>query len=144
MKNTCRIISLLFVLLFSILTVASAETFDISDLSFAELVALKEKINLAIMQSDEWKEVTVPVGTYTVGTDIPAGDYTVTYEGRIQSCVYVYPNIHSVGSYNYPFYILNSVVMDSSSIGKLTLTDGQVIKIEYGSVVFRPYTGLDF
>ena len=144
MKNIVRVLSLLFVLMLSVATFAHAETFDISALSYDELIALHKQVSLAIMQSDEWKEVTVPIGTYVIGEDIPAGDYTVTYTGRVQSCLYIYPDIKSVGSYDFSLHILNPSVFDSGSIGKLSLSDGQVIDIQYGSVVFTPYTGLGF
>ena len=71
-----RILSLLIVaLLFT--GSAFAASFDLSGLSYEELVDLKNQINLAIWNSDEWQEVTVPEGTWIVGEDIPAGTWTV-------------------------------------------------------------------
>lgn len=139
MKYTLRIVSLLLVLLFSILTFASAETIDISGLSYDELVALKKQINLAIMQSKEWKEVTVPVGKYIVGTDIPAGDYTVTYNDSFQAAICIFSGDGKLLSYD-----SLGELWRSSKIGKLTLLDGQTLGIEYGEVIFTPYTGLGF
>lgn len=143
MKNTFRIISLLLVLLFSTIVFANAETIDLSTLSFDELVALRQQIDMAIMQSDEWKQVTVPVGTYIIGKDIPSGDYAVAYTGRVQSFLCIYPDIQSVGDYQCSSHLLSSM-MGNTTIGKLCLTEGQVIVIEYGELVFSPYKGLDF
>ena len=56
----------------------AAEEIDISGLSFDQLVALKERINLALFESDEWQEVTVPQGVWIVGKDIPAGKWMIT------------------------------------------------------------------
>ena len=56
---------------------ALAEGIDLSGMSYDELVALKDRINLAMWQSDEWQEVTVPQGVWKVGEDIPAGHWTV-------------------------------------------------------------------
>lgn len=56
---------------------AAAEDIDLSGLSFAQLVALRDRLNLAIWQSQEWQEVTVPQGIWKVGEDIPAGRWTV-------------------------------------------------------------------
>ena len=53
------------------------EKIDLSGLSYDELVALKDRINLAIWNSENWQEVTVPQGVWKVGEDIPAGTWTV-------------------------------------------------------------------
>lgn len=77
MKNSVRILSLLFALVLSTFTFASAENIDLSGMTYVELVALKDQINLAIWNSQEWQEVTVPQGVWKVGEDIPAGMWTV-------------------------------------------------------------------
>lgn len=82
-------IALIFVLLFGFTvnaktTPSSNKTkeseepkFDLSGMSYEELVELKDQINLAIWESEEWEEVTVPQGTWIVGEDIPVGHWTV-------------------------------------------------------------------
>lgn len=59
-----------------ILTTAAAEV-DLSGMSYDELVALKDQINKAIWESQEWQEVTVPQGVWQVGKDIPAGKWVI-------------------------------------------------------------------
>ena len=54
-----------------------AESIDLSSLSFDELIAFRERINLAIWDTEEWQEVTVPTGTWEIGKDIPAGHWTI-------------------------------------------------------------------
>ena len=56
---------------------AVADLPDISGLSYNELVQLKDKINLAMWNSQEWQEVTVPAGVWEIGVDIPAGHWTI-------------------------------------------------------------------
>ena len=75
-----RLISVL--LLMMMVSCACAEDIDLSGLSYAELVALKDRINLAMWESEEWQEVTVPDGIWEVGKDIPAGTWTVSVPGR--------------------------------------------------------------
>ena len=58
--------------------IALADLPDISGLSFDELVQLKDQINLAIWNSQEWQEVRVPAGVWIVGEDIPAGHWSIT------------------------------------------------------------------
>ena len=50
---------------------------DLSQMTFDDLVALKDQINLAIWSSEEWQEVEVPAGLYEIGIDIPAGKWTI-------------------------------------------------------------------
>ena len=56
---------------------AAVAEVDLSGMSFQELVALKDQINLAIWSSNEWQEVVVPQGVWKVGEDIPAGKWTI-------------------------------------------------------------------
>ena len=55
----------------------SSAAIDLSGMSYDELVALKDQINLAMWESEDWQEVTVPQGVYEVGVDIPAGHWTI-------------------------------------------------------------------
>ena len=71
MKRTLCII-LAFVLVLTLAPAAFADV-DLSGMSFDELVALKDQINLALWNSADWQEVTVPQGVWQVGADIPAG-----------------------------------------------------------------------
>ena len=72
----------LFVLLLAVLLLfagsAAADPVDLSGMTFDQLVALRDQLNLAIWNSQEWQEVTVPIGVWTVGEDIPAGHWTIT------------------------------------------------------------------
>ena len=56
---------------------AIADPVDLSGMSFEELVALRDQLNLAIWNSQEWQEVTVPAGVWQVGQDIPAGHWSI-------------------------------------------------------------------
>lgn len=77
-------------LIFTILLPAAAlaDLPDISGLSYDELVQLKDQINLAMWNSEEWQEVTVPAGVWTIGEDIPEGYWTVTPKDCIMSFWY--------------------------------------------------------
>lgn len=133
---------------------AIAENIDLSDLPFDELVALRDRINLAIWQSDEWQEVTVPQGVWKVGEDIPAGHWTVkcaagwrktevnwgeklsenresiSWTGR--HSVY-----NSVYNPDYKYYEVGDGITEYS----FEVVDGDYIVIDDGDAVFMPYTG---
>ena len=129
-----------------------AEGIDLAGLSFAQLVELKDQINLAIWNSNEWQEVEVPQGVWVVGEDIPAGKWTIravdgfgtyvkwgdklegsgmdlSYEGKL----YEYARIYSASSRYY----------DASEKTEITweLGVGEFIIIEDGNAVFTPYAG---
>ena len=50
---------------------------DLSELTFDELVALRDRCQAEMFKRDEWQEVVVPQGLWEVGKDIPAGTWTV-------------------------------------------------------------------
>ena len=62
-------------LLFFVLWIAQASAIDLSGMSLAELVDLKEQVTLAMWETEDWQEVTVPQGLYKIGEDIPAGHW---------------------------------------------------------------------
>ena len=127
-----------------------ADGVDLSGMSFDELVALKEQINLAIWNSQEWQEVRVPTGLYKVGEDIPAGKWTV---------------LAPEGSYNYVKWGTkpdasgthleswegNEMIYSTSferydpnnhrSQLDIELFDGMYFYVEDGSAIFTPYNG---
>ena len=49
----------------------------LKEMSYNDLIDLKDKINLAMWHSDDWIEIVVPQGLWKVGDEIPAGHWTV-------------------------------------------------------------------
>lgn len=148
-----KLFVLMLVVVLSFTFTSFAETIDLSGMSYAELVALKDQINLAIWNSQEWQEVTVPQGVWKVGEDIPAGHWTVaalganttvSYGNKLDesgkkiaynSTVIFRKQIHNpdaVVSFD-PNFHLSQVDIDVS--------DGMYIVIDGGQVVFTPYSG---
>ena len=129
-----KLICLLLILcLFPVIALADV---DLSSMSFDELVQLSQSVTMEIMSRPEWKEVTVPSGSWYVGKDIPAGDYSV------------YPT--SKGGYirvlneNGKTLITQGLRKETDIFGKLELKDGYTVQIEDGSLIFRPAVGLGF
>lgn len=132
---------------------ATAESIDLSGMSFDELVALKERINLALWDTPEWQEVTVPQGLWTAGKEIPAGTWTVKCAAETYAFVTVGSELKSNGNdidvgsarYNhgvilhpqYERYDKNKDLAEFS----FTVENGDYIKIEHCSVIFTPYAG---
>ena len=127
--------------------VSLAELPDISGLSFDELVQLKDQISLAMWNSQEWQEVTVPAGVWVVGEDIPEGHWSIRpTDGNIEFVSYssevnskgrpsgnIYFN-HALVSITHPQHdeAWNSIDFDMKS-GWYFVCDG--------TVIFTPYTG---
>jgi hypothetical protein len=154
-----RILALILVLL-SLVGFASAETIDLSGMSFDELVALKDQINLAIWNSQEWQEVTVPQGVWKVGEDIPAGTWTIKCAdiGRnnymMKECDLSWGehlsedglSIRWSGRYGFVnIYNPNHEYYSEGQITEyiITVQDGDyiVIAAAYNKAVFTPYNG---
>lgn len=68
---------IVFLLIALCIPCACAEEINLDALSFQQLAALRDRIQLVMMQRDEWQEVTVPQGVYKVGEDIPAGKWLI-------------------------------------------------------------------
>lgn len=140
-----------FLLLFLMVSSVNAEEIDISGLSYQELVALKNRINLAMWQSEEWQEVTVPEGIWEIGKDIPAGHWTITVKGKGSAAITYGNRLDRTGkqiSYDssvFYYKIVNGPENWSFRDGDtnyidLDLVDGYYIELS-GGVVFTPYTG---
>lgn len=147
---------LAFLLMFLMVYPVLAEDIDLSNLSYKELVSLKERINLAMWQSEEWQEVTVPQGIYIVGKDIPVGHWTVkcagTYFAKIEVCDTIDSTGKDVNPYSYSskYYwdeeVYNPTNMLYNQYNDLVecdidLREGLYVVIKYSSVTFTPYTG---
>ena len=130
----------------------SAEDIDLSGLSFEQLVALKEKINLAIWNSKEWQEVAVPIGLYVVGKDIPAGSWTIK-AAAVGFTVVAFgdklePNGREIAYSSY-YYREEAWSGKESNYkpGKdpleftITVKDGDYVQVDYASALFTPYAG---
>lgn len=147
-----RFFALLCLLVF-LPVLSLADLPDISGLSFDELVELRGSIDLAIWNSKEWQQVKVPAGTYAVGTDIPAGHWTIRApEGDAVNLEY-FLHLDSTGKMPDPnvyddfFAVLladpegyMASVSDSYQTD-LDLRPGWYIRLSMGDyAIFEPYT----
>jgi len=149
-----RMLIVLFVLLLCLAPIADAETpFDLSGMSYEELVALKDQINLAMWNSQEWQEVIVPQGVWKVGEDIPAGHWTISALSANTTVKYGTKldksgkdiSYKSEFSYSQMMHNPESVVhfepnYDVSQID-LELIEGAYVIVKGGKVAFTPYQG---
>jgi len=129
---------------------AAMAEIDLSGMSYDELVALKDQINLAMWECEEWQEVTVPEGVWVVGEDIPAGHWTIRVAAKqdyfyIWYCNAIDPVTHgpAYGSVNVDYNIASP---GFSAFGEVNATECDIEMedgwyfMNGGAVVITPYT----
>ena len=142
---------MLLVLLIALPIVAQADV-DLTGMSFDELVALKEKIDYVLWQTEDWQEVAVPQGVWKVGEDIPAGHWTIkAYDDAYTSIKYG-PRLDSTGrDMGYSDYEIyenvkspkRSTFTKGDDLEQIDIEakDGYYFVIDGGYAIFTPYTG---
>lgn len=133
-----KLVLILCVLLLSLApAVASAEA-DLASMTFDQLVALRQEIDLLLFGSDQYKDVSVPQGVYIVGVDIPAGTYSFS------STEFAAIEIFSDESCSIQSYVAVYSVSADNPVAKFELKDGYAVEIQYAPILFTTYTGLGF
>lgn len=144
-KLICIMIALL-------IPVAAFAEVDLTGMSYDELVQLKDQVSLAIWESEEWQEVEVPAGVYTVGEDIPAGKWTIKAADGISVTIEWGDLLDDSGvalSWDGKFmeyeYLRseNNKYYEKGDKTEITwdIKDGQYILVDDGIAVFMPYAG---
>ena len=131
-----KLITLLLIAVLLLPAAALADLPDISGLTHNELIELNHRIQMRLFSEKLMNGVNIPVGRYTVGEDIPAGSYRVAISVENGLIVIYSPDEKTVCSYAL------GLVYDVYEIGKITLEEGQIFDLSYGSVTLYPYSGL--
>lgn len=107
------------------------------------LVALIDVINMELERrgyeaTESTNNVKVPIGSYIIGEDIPAGSYTIVCDPDklFGPMIVIYDKNGEIDS--------SYSIGQGDSIGKLVLTKGQSIEVRMAPAVFTPYKGLGF
>ena len=145
-----KLITIVLIIALSLPTIASADIPDISGLSFEELGQLIREAKKALWACDEWKEVKVPAGVYTIGEDIPAGHWSIQApSGEFVTIGYGSKLDHTgtgldSDSIDYWGNVSGNATDNSLHQLDIVLEDGNYIVL-YSAVLFYPYTKkLDF
>ena len=102
-------------LLLSFSVTALAFSFDFSPYSDSELLELETALQKEKLDRGLAKSANVPSGTYTIGTDIPAGDYSIQLpKGQVMGMITINDGLGDA-------YVLSS---DNPTVGKITLKEG--------------------
>ncbi len=111
---------------------------DLSDLSFDELIKLRDEINAEIVSRPEWKETEIPAGQWIVGEDIPAGTYCIK---PVKKAPLVTVWKKAVYDYSNNGLVFNEVLREQ--FGKLKLEAGWIFNADE-PVIFSPPVSLGF
>lgn len=143
---------LLFALLLALmLPIGGIADVDLSGMSYEELVALRDQLNLAIWNSAEWQQVTVPQGLWEVDKDIPSGHWTICPVPESSVSIY-YGNALKENGMEVSFLSDNiyTVYLDAPGSGgympgfsteqsDICLESGSFVEISGGYAIFSPY-----
>ncbi len=147
-----KMLAIILILALALPVVSSADLPDLSGLSFEELVQLRDQINLAMWNSQEWQEVTVPAGIYQIGVDIPAGHWTIKALPNMMPEYVIYASALSENRRDVDimagYYIMEAVCGVNSEYNTgdyktevdIVMEDGFYLRLD-GTMIFTPYTG---
>ncbi|MBR2853929.1 MAG: hypothetical protein IKE81_06390 [Clostridia bacterium] len=125
---------------------------DFSSYCVDDLYSILNSVRAEILSKSQWEEVTVPVGFYVVGEDIPEGHWTIKYSPGEYSLIEYFHNTDSSGKrpadtiYDYYYDGIGDPSTELSSVYDLTEIDlvlqkGFHLVVNYGPVIFTPFTG---
>lgn len=125
---------------------------DVINMTYDDLVAMKDQLNHAIWNSEEWQEVEVPQGVWIIGEDIPVGKWTIKAADGLKTSVYwcdrlnesetsmswngdvhEYKTIYSKTHHNYEKGDVTEVTWN--------FKEGHYFIVESGIAIFTPYSG---
>lgn len=124
------------------LNIGALAEIDFSTMSFDELMQAQEQLTSALWNSDGWVDVTIPCGVYVIGSDIPAGRWTITASKNV-SYVYTGLQLDETGNqleapYEYEFVSLTDTSWPSSVTWNLK--DGAYFVVENSPAVINSAT----
>ena len=103
-----------------------------------ELLDLYLQIQSVLLSRNANYSLKLNAGIYKIGTDIPAGAYRIECSGAFTSCtISVYTSEKSKYANN--TYILSELTQ-SSVLGKVDLTDGNILEISGSTVSLTSYS----
>lgn len=110
-----------------------------ADYSIENLYMLKSMIDVEIASREtKEKSVTIPMGQYKVGLDIPSGNYTII--GSALQYGYSRFRLYSPNGE----LIISELVAKDEIIGKVVLDYGCTVLINLDQVTFTTYKGFGF
>lgn len=138
-----RLISFVLILALFVPAAAFADLPDISSLSKDELIQLDRMIQSVLFDQALPAGVLVPAGDYIVGVDLPAGDYRADVVSDVGGIVTVYRSKEDAEERALSYLTEISLGnMWGTLVFRLTLEEGNYLRLKYNSIKLSPYAGL--
>ena len=115
------------------LCAAMATGVDLSRMTDEELTELKQQLDAEMRERGLGDTVVLPVGTYTIGKDIPQGDYVLLNENGERVCFYYICATQEDAEYHMSEVETTPLNNLGDSV-KITLKTGQILVIYNNSV----------
>lgn len=113
---------------------------DFAGMSLDELIDLRDQIQRAMWETDEWQSVQVPEGVYEIGVDIPVGHWNIAVAGS--TCVKWGAELDEYGvDIVYRSEIDCVDKWEDPKSVNWNLAEGTYLYISGKPVVFTPYAG---
>ena len=134
----------IIIMCFSLCSIAYATDIDLSELSFEDLIELREQVNKALWSCSEWQEVVVPKGVWEIGKDIPEGHWTIKHNESMASLIIAdslneYGNDYNLNGNNELIFLFSDDVYDIIlPIGKFIVLNNSVI---FSTFIGKPDLG---
>lgn len=113
---------------------------DTKSLTTDELIQLKNQVNMLLAEQNYFKEYEVPIGTWTVGEDIPAGKWEIKPTEKGGMKVIIYKDNNYTDKYDYIF----REYIPSNENAVQELKTGNIVIIEDRPAVLVKFSGLNF
>ena len=142
-----KILAAVMLILILLAGAAVAEDTPLTEMSLDELLEMKCRIDLEILDRFGMIDgIVIEPGVYIVGEDIPEGNYWFEgVEGRRYARISIYPSSDNMDP-NSDHLEITGIGFGDSAIteksGKVILKNGSAVKITWGPAVIHPYTGL--
>lgn len=143
-KRVGIILSVILASTMTMTPVYATESIDLDSMSVEDLQELQKEISKKLEEKGEdgtWD--TIPQGIYKVGTDIKAGQFKVeAIKDTVSIKLYESEDVYKEDDYGYdaryPLYYDKETGESDSAF--LSLSDGQIVAIEYGSAFIKEVT----
>ena len=123
-----KIICVVLILMLPVM--ALADGIDLSSMTYDQLITLRKSLTEEIMNRPEWKEVTIPAGDWNIGSDIPAGTYSITPTKYTLILIWE----HGIDS----GLVFNRLLDKGESYGKITLKEGWIMQVSDPIILAPP------
>ena len=147
-----KLIATILILALLLPAAALSDDIDLYSMTYDELVALHNRLNIIMWASENWQEVAVPPGVWKIGEDIPAGHWSIRPAENCGPDYVIYASGtkddgHDVDLFAGP-YIMECIcdpgaeyyTLEYKTSTDINMEDGHYVRLDC-TMIFTPYSG---